>query len=285
MRSIALATASLLIFVPAVHAGHISGFGEFGFGGHHHGFGGARFGVFGFGYRMYGSERQQSRLEDQLDDLMEEYEAGLMEITDFYSSDEYTQIVGDTERLADRYEMFLSSVERSVDRLTDFIEIANEDLTYYSDLLADYQADPDLSEERLERLERWITRTTDRIAMQIDLLTDKQTTFEENLPSYQSFQEEVNTFLADIIAAAGGTTDEATTTLASLTSIPVTSQPVLAILSQSTAACESAQLRKATTAVPEPRTWMMAALALGVVAMHGSQRSPPLRNISACGRN
>ena len=226
---------------------------------------------------MGGSDRQQSRLEDRFDELMEEYEEGLAEITDFYSSDEYLDVVDDTERLADRYEVFLSSVERSVDRLTDFIEIANEDLTYYNELLADYQADPDLCEERVERLERWLTRTTDRLTTLIDRLTDKQSTLEENLPSYQSFQEEVNTFLAEIIAAGGGTTGEVTTTLASLTTIPVTTEPVLAMLSESVALSRPEQLGNVAIATPEPRTLLIAALALGVViTIRGRRCSRPL---------
>ena len=40
MRSIAFTVTCFLIFLPSAYAGHMSGFGDFGFGGRHYGFGG-----------------------------------------------------------------------------------------------------------------------------------------------------------------------------------------------------------------------------------------------------
>ena len=139
--------------------------GRFGFWGHNGGFDGLG-GGFAFGF--YDAERVQTRFENRFEDLMTKYDEGVAGTADFFTTTEYDHIVDKTELLTDRYGLFLSGVERNVDRLGDIISIANDDLTYYNDLLADYQADDSLSPERLARIERWITRVTDRIDTKID---------------------------------------------------------------------------------------------------------------------
>jgi hypothetical protein len=196
----------------AVASRGVGGFGGFQFG-EHGGFGEFRGLGLGFGFGFVDPERTQERFEMRFDDLMTDYEQGVEEITDFYESDEYEDIVNDTERLAGRYDLFLSGVEHKTELVGGLIDVANDSLVFFDDLLADYQADEDLSPERLERLEVWIGRVTDRIDMKIDRLTEVQTTLEDNLPTYQTFQTDVDTFLTEIVAAGEGTTGATATSL------------------------------------------------------------------------
>jgi hypothetical protein len=181
--------------------GQHGGFGEFG------GLG------LGLGFGFADPERTQERFEVRFDDLMTDYEQGVEEITDFYNSDEYDDIVNDTERLSFRYDLFLNGVDHKIELVGGLIDVANDSLDFFNDLLADYQADEDLSPERLERLEMWIGRVTDRIDTKIDRLTEVQTTLEGNLPTYQTFQTDVDTFLTEIVAAGEGTTGATATSL------------------------------------------------------------------------
>lgn len=259
-----LLTVSLVVncaaFAVAGHGG--GGFGGFGFGGHR---GGGEFGGLGYGLGLgiYSTERTQERFEYRFDNLTEDYEEGLAEITDFYTSDEYADIVDDTELLTDRYDLFINGVERSIDRLTDFISIANDDLTYYNDLLAEYQADEELSAERLERIEDWIARITGHVSLRIDRLTEVQTSLEENLPTYLSFQTEVSTFLSDIIAA-GEPTDAMTASLAMFSTEAVTAT----IFVEPTELGSGLPTDSAvSTGVPEPSGLMSLLVAIGMLSM------------------
>src|SRR6476620_5959125 len=105
------------------------GSGEFG---HFRGVGGMGewigFGL-GLGFNSYDTGRQQARFQQRFDTLQTQYDNGVSDITDFYTSDTYTGIVDRTQSLVDRYGLFLSSVQHSADRLTDIINIANDDLT------------------------------------------------------------------------------------------------------------------------------------------------------------
>lgn len=217
----------------------LGGFGGFGFGGHHGGFGGGGFGHFDL-------EAQQTRFEDRFTDLMTEYDTGLSEITDFYLSEEYTEIVEDAERLTDRYDFFLSGVERSIDRTGDVIAILNDDVTYYQDLLADYQSRDDLSAERLERIETWLNRSIDRLTGKVDSLTELRTTLETNLPTYQSFATDLSAYLDEIIAAGGGTDLTATGDTAAALMVRSLALTAEELVGESTLASASA------SAVPEP---------------------------------
>jgi hypothetical protein len=244
------------------------GFGDgFGFG-HHHGLG---FG-FGLGLGFFDAERLQMRFEDRFNELMMEYETGVTDIMDFYNSEEYDEIVDDTEKLSFRYDLFVSGVERGIDRIDTFIGFANDELTFFDDLLADFQADEDLSPERLERIETWIGRITDRIDMKIDHLTETQATLETNLPTYLGFQTHIDTFLTEIIDA-GGTTE------ANVAALPLGSVAALSAESPSVASHEATAAFRddqpssaSTSAVPEPSTQLLAALVLGGMAILRQRR-------------
>ena len=247
------AIVMLLLLTPPLMAhggGGFGGFGGFGWGGG--GFGGDRgfggFGGFGdFSLGAFDVERAQTRFEDQLDALQTKYDDGVANTEDFYTSSLYESIVSRTERLDDRYGLFVSGVERSIDRITDIISTTNDDITYFNDLLADYQADTSLSATRLERIEAWITRMTDRLTDRVDSLTEKQTTLQTNLPTYQGFQLDIDAFLADIQAAGGGTTDGTDSSVVSLTSALT-----MSAVGSSAAACEAANGALGATEAPEP---------------------------------
>ena len=206
----------LLVGAPTAYAGPFHS-GPHRFGGHHGRFDGP---PRSFECGWLDTERAQSWFENIFEDIQEDYDDGLESIEDYYTSDDYLEVVDRTECLVDRYGFFLSGVERSIDRIDDWLVNANDDLTYLNQLLEDYQADEDLSEKRLERIEDCITRITDCLTDKIDCLTEKQTVMSENLPTYQDFNTEITTYLDTIVAAAGGTTNDTTATLAAISVVP-----------------------------------------------------------------
>jgi hypothetical protein len=215
MKQLATVTFAVIALVAqTAQAGHLGfGGGGLGLGGHYgNSEGGGRFGGFaGFGeHGGFGldAERLQIRFEDKFSDLQTDYDTGLAEIDDFYTSDDYSAIVDGLERLVDRYDLFLSGVERSIERLGDVISIANDDLTFYDELIAEYEAREDISAERLERVLNRLTSFQDHLTTKIDSLTEKQTTLSESLSLYESFSTDLSSYLTEIVTAGGGTTDD-----------------------------------------------------------------------------
>lgn len=228
------------------------GLGGLGFGDDHHGRGfGDGFG-FGFGFFDVADvvDNVQGRFADRLDTLQTQYDNGVADNTDFFTSSLYDRIVNRTERLSDQYGLFLSGVQHGIDRIGDVITTYSDDLTYYNDLLTNYQADDTISAARLARIEAYINRITDRLTTKIDNLTETQTTLQTNLPTYQSFQTEISTFLTDIQNAGSGT-DTTTTTTSSLKSLVAAATMKASTTSGSLAACDSLPLSSGG-AVPEP---------------------------------
>ena len=201
--------------------------------------------------------------------LQTKYDDGVANDTDFFTSTLYDNIVSKTERLDDRYGLFVSGVERSIDRITDLISTTNDDITYFNNLLADYQADTSLSATRLDRIEAWIGRITDRLTTRVDSLTDKQSTLQTNLPTYQTFQTDIDTFLSDI-QAAGGDEDGTTSSAVSLTS---RSMLVQSALSSDEVTCATSGTSLTPTAAPEPATATLLVLALGAGCVLVRRRS------------
>jgi hypothetical protein len=289
-RGFVYAVLLISIFVTNTRAGRGGGergeAGLFGFGhdrggfdfdlglGRHEKFG---WGGLALGFGFFDPERLQSRFDSRFEDLQANYDEGVANTEDFFSTDDYTDIVDGTERLSDKYELFVSGVDRSIDRLGNFIDIANDDLTYYNDLLADFQARDDLSESRLERIEAWITRITDRLTDKIDLLTEKQTTLSDNLPTYQAFQTDIDAFLADIIAAGGGATE--TTSDVAMASIAASmftvDEVTTAAVDSSIGVSAAAELSPST--VPEPAALALGFLAVGAIPLLRAQRARELR--------
>lgn len=252
--------------------GGFGGGGEvgFGFGGGHRDFGG--FGGFGgdFGLGFYDAESAQTRFESQFDSLKTKYDDGVAGSTDFFTTTQYDNIVSKTERLDDRYGLFVSSVTRSITRISDLISTTNDDITYFNDLLANYQADTSLSATRLDRIEAWINRITDRLTNRVTSLTDKQTTLQTNLPTYQAFQMNIDSFLSDIQAAGSGTSSGLTSSAVSLTS---RSMLVKGSLSSDVVTCASSGTSLTPTAAPEPATATLVVLAIGAGSTLGARRS------------
>ena len=232
--------AILLLFAagPAIAAPiSFSGGGGMG-GGHRHG---------GRGHGGLDVDVIQNRFEDQLADIMTAYDEGVAGNEDYYSSDDYTDLVGETEWLVDSYDWFLTSVERTIEHIDDYIASANEDLTFYGELLAEYEARDDLSATRLERIVNWITSAQDMLTLRIETLTYKQTTLEENLSSYTTFQTDLTSYLDEIVAAGGGTVatgDETDDADAALQALALTGMGDCAAISDGAVT--------AVTPVPEP---------------------------------
>jgi hypothetical protein len=277
MKLSAISFAVIVLVAQAAQAGHLSfGGGGPGLGGHHGGFGGGEFGggFGGFGRGGFGfdTQQQQTRFEDKFEDLQIDYDTGLAEIEDFYSTDDYADVVDGVERLVDRYDWFLTGVERSIDRIGDFIEVANEELTYYDELLADYQERDDLSEERLARIIDRLTSVQEHLTTKIDLLTEKQTTLSDSLGSYQTFGTDLSAYLSQIVTAGGGTTttdgeETAAAVLAAINEEAVALRSVAAVtLGDDGSMCEPPQLALATVA-PEPGAQCLGLIAISLMAL------------------
>ncbi len=220
-------------------------------------------GMFGGGFfGLDHVEAAQARFEDRFADLTATYDDGLAEIEDYYASDDYFDVVDDAQRLVDRYDWFLTGIERTIDHLGDFIESANDRLTFLQELLTDYQARDNLSETRLARIEDWLTGLQDHVQLKIDLLTEQQTTLTENLPTYQEFQTELTTFYDDIVAAGGGTSsdDDDGGSAAALRALSAVSTD---------AGC-AVMPELDSGSVPEPHSLVLAGLA--ATAIHGVRR-------------
>lgn len=248
----------LLIVSPAIAHGENRGFGltgglggfglGFGLSDGHVGFDAVGGLGLAFGLGFFDAERAQTRFEQQFDSLQTKYDEGVAGTTDFFNTEDYDRIVNKTERLDDRYGLFVAGVERGIDRIGDLISNTNDDIEFFNDLLANYQSDTDISAARLERIELFINRITGRLSDRVESLTEKQTTLTTNLPTYQAFQTDISTFLSDIVAAGGGTS-EATTSLAALLGGAVKVESTMA---SDLAVGETPTSSLGSTTVPEP---------------------------------
>ncbi|MGD9633235.1 MAG: hypothetical protein AB7G28_08115 [Pirellulales bacterium] len=280
MKHVTITFAVIALVAQTAQAGHLGfGWGGPGLGDHHGGFGhdGGFQDFAGFGFD---AEHLQTRFENKFDALQSDYDTGLADIEDFYSSDDYSDVVDGMERLVDRYGLFLSGVERSIDRLGDYISIANDDLAYYDDLIADYEARDDLSEERLQRILDRLTNAQDHLTTKIDFLTEKQTTLSDSLSTYQTFSTDLSTYLDEIVTAGGGTTGGSTdeSAAALLAASPLRSLSPLAALEDEASMCGmSGALDAAPT--PEPATILLSILSLALLACRRPARGVPHRRI------
>jgi hypothetical protein len=221
----------------------------------------------GLGLGFLDPERVQTRFEDRFDMLQMQYDDGVAGGDDFFNTEEYDLIVNKTERLDDRYGLFVTGVERSIDRLGDVISIVNDDVTFLNDLLTNYQNDEDISPAKLERIELWIGRITDRLNMKVETLTERQMTLETNLPTYQDFQMDVSTFLSDIIAAGGGSPVAPALNLNSLAG-------VASLLPVEEAAGNASGFGSLSPMlVPEPATAGFVAMAIGGILLRRGRRA------------
>lgn len=252
MKRFTFHSAAILLLLaagPALAAPiSFSGGGGMG-GGHRHG---------GRGHGGLDVDVIQNRFEDQLADIMSAYDDGVADSEDYYSSDDYADLVGETEWLVDSYDWFLTSVERTIEHIDDYIASANDDLTFYGELLAKYEARDDLSETRLARIVDWITSAQDMLTLRIETLTYKQTTLEENLATYTTFQTDLTSYLDEIVAAGGGTvaTGDGTDDAAALQALALTGMGGCSAISSGTA--------PPVTPVPEPSA------AAGLIAIAGA---------------
>jgi hypothetical protein len=285
----------MLLASPAMAHGWAGDFGLFGdFGGlgglglglgeHHDEFG--FFGSFGggFGLGFFNADAAQTRFENQFNTLQTQYNTGVATGTDFFTSTDYTNIVNKTERLDNRYDLFVSSVQHSIDSLGNIISQTQDDITFYNNLLANYQSDTSISPSRLDRIELVINHITDRLDSRVTSLTDKQNTLETNLPTYQTFQTDISTFLTDIQAAGGTTTGTTGTTTGSTSSLiaalsspdltTAVASPKLSLtaIGGQVAACNSMPITT-TGAVPEPSAVILLSFAAASTALMRRRRA------------
>jgi hypothetical protein len=284
MNQLTITFAVIALVAQTAQAGHLGfGRGGPGLGDQHGGFGGGEFdaGSHGFGdLRPLGgldTERLQTRFETKFENLQTDYDTGLGEIEDFYSTDDYADVVESMENLVDRYDLFLSGVERSIERLGDFISIATDDLTFYDEMIAEYEARDDLSEERLERILDRLTGFQDHLSTKIDFLTEKQTTLSENVSTYELFSTDLSTYLSEIVTAGGGTIDDSTeeTAAAILSTSPLRSIAPLAALADEESFCQMPESALEATATPEPTSQLLGLMALGLLALRRPTRERP----------
>ena len=217
MKTTIFAILGLLLLVSPTYAhgdgggfgglGDFGGFG-FGFGGGHRDFGG--FGGFGgdFGLGFFDAESAQTRFESQFDSLKTKYDDGVANVTDFFTSTQYDNIVSKTERLDDRYGLFVSSVDtkhRSNCR-SDFDDERRHNLLQQLAGRLSGRHEPCRPRGSIES-KRGSAGSRIGLPLGSTSLTDKQTTLQTNLPTYQTFQTTIDTFLSDIQAAGGGTSE------------------------------------------------------------------------------
>lgn len=268
MKLLAVSVAVIALVAQTAQAGHLGlGGGGLGLGGHHGGLlgDGQRGGI---GSHGFGSEWLQTRFEDKFSDLQTDYDTGLAEIEDFYSSEDYSDIVDGVEQLVDRYDLFLSGVGRSIERLGDFISIAADDLSFYDELIAEYEARDDLSSERLERILDRLTYFQERLTTKINFLTERQTVLSESLSTYEVFSTDLSTYLSEIVTAGEGTIDDSTDDAAAaiLASSPLRSVAPLIALDDGLASCEVPEPLEAN-AIPEPTLQFLCLTALAALAL------------------
>ena len=220
----------------------------------------------------------ETRFEDKFATLQTKYDDGVANTTDYYSTSDYTDLLGDVQKLSDRHSVFIDRVQTTSDWLGTSINYLNDEKSNLEDLLAKYQADTSLSAARLERLTNWITTAEDRIMLRVDTLTQKQTALDAKLATYTAFGTTISDYLATITTAGGGTTPSAASvsSVASLTA----AQPAQAVASSWTSVasqtvCELVSSGGATPsigAVPEPAAWGLAVLSLLAAASRATKR-------------
>lgn len=190
----ALAAGLTAGLTPAAHAHNLLGGLLGGLGvGHHGGF------VLGWGHGLGGFsfDAQQSYFEMRLDALETDYSEGVATGDDYFETDDYDSLLGKTERLSDRYGLFVDRVDVTIDALDSWIMNLNDRIADLDDLLAEFQS-RGLPAARLERIEGWITRISDALTLKSELASGRLTDLQADLVTYQAFQIDLGSFLTSV---------------------------------------------------------------------------------------
>jgi hypothetical protein len=116
-----------------------------------------------------------------------------------------------------------------------------------------------------------INHITDRLNSRVDSLTSTQSTLQTNLPTYQSFQTDISTFLSDI-QTAGGTTISTASGLIALNGSSMFAQDAL---SADLVSCGSSSAPLSPSGVPEPANVVLGLMASGAVFLLRERRGCP----------
>ncbi len=246
----------------------LGGLVEFGLGlgfGHHGGFGGDS------GSNLADNvDVLQTHFQTRFDNLKTKYDDGVANTTDFFTTDTYDSIVDKTQSLSDRYDFFVTGVQNAIDRVTTQISNANDDITFYDNLLTNYQDDSSISASKLARIELMINHITDRLNSKVDSLTTEQTTLQTNLPTYQTFQTDLETFLSTIQAAGGGDSGSTTTTSSGLKAMLMSTRSLSA--GSSSGSCGATSMPISSTSVPETSLPGLLLIAGATIPIGGRRR-------------
>lgn len=275
MRISIMTVLACVVLTGSVQAGMMRFGGERGGFGHRHG--GPGMGSF------FDTDTIQGRFEDRYTDIQSEYDDGLASIEDYYVSDDYADVVDDMETLTNRYDKFLDHVQGTIDWLDLAIARAENEITFLDDLLTKYQENENLSEDRLARIEDWVTSIQEMLTTKVDSMTEKQTSLTDSLAGYVTFGEEMDTYLDTIVTAGGGTGSSDTSDTDEGTSDDSTSDTTVATVALSVAPAvrimvavmaEPAELPISTITVPEPTpvTLMAGVLALAAGFMRSARQ-------------
>jgi len=284
--AIAAILGFLTLTVPAHAHGRGNDFGSFGlfgglgfdglgFGDHFGGFGRFNFGDFGWlglGLGSSSADRLQTRFTDQFDALKTQYDNGVANNTDFFTTDTYDRIVNKTQRLDDRYMTFVDAVQSTIDRIPDLVSLTNDNIDFYNNLLADYQADTSIPSAKLDRIELVINHITDRLNSRIESLNNTESTLQANLSTYQTTESDISKFLSDIQAAGGGTSGVSTSpSLVSLTNTLKSAQAETANVITSS---EISTSDLTPSSVPEPSSLLLLLSGVGAFSVLATRRRP-----------
>ena len=262
-RTIAFVVVTLMCTAstsPALDLGFRWGLHGPGFGSVH-GWRGDRHGGFGLS-----PESWQTRFDDRFEHIMAEYDQGLAEVADFFASDEYGDVLDDTEKLVERHDLYLERIELSTELIDEAITAANEDLLRYEDLLAEYETRDDLSESTIERLESRLTHLIDHTTERVERLTEKQTSLDVLLEGEIAFNDSLVAYLGEITAASldgevdpggGEATDQGDEDVASMAFSAVVAPAVVAAT---------------VTAAPEPSAGGLLTMLVLLLAIDGRSR-------------
>lgn len=207
-------------------------------------------GWFGPGYGSWfdAGDWMQDRFETRLDNFKSDYDEAVAEDPDFYTSDEYDDMVERLDRLTDRYDRFVSFEQSAIEGLGTCIDNVNDRLDDLDEWLAE---NPDH-----QWLQKHLTRVTDWLTDKVDLLTERQKSLSASLEDHLAFQTELEAYYNEVANAGNPPAEMA----ALLATVDPASGENAAVAEAAAMAATAAPLGRGTVAsVPEPMSIVLLA--------------------------